>query len=737
MGKHRKQFPSYNQMCNLVYSDMIQGKFIFIPWIPLPLINIMCCWDIQIRQQWVERMMTGESLWVVLFGVCYGILRLCYVLCCYIGCYIIFMQLLTQSGWMLWLRVLKNYYIIVLISLGIWPENVVDEFQLLEEYRRFREMLQKVERDSNRRAERLSTMRESGLLANSRDNHFREDGQEYTLNAATVVEHSECSADLTDGQEKDRNDDDDDDDDTEQDEEDNDEDELSSEVDEELAATTATNTLRNTVTMRSSQHKRPMSSRLRPFSSKSSLSSPSFFHNHVDVHARLENDDRMMLLEYMSSLVSIRVVLLLILPGGAAWSVFASDISTCPVGILSSPLAEKLPPLICWTAWSDAQQMLADDAMQLQLVAQRQSNPYLTPTNSAPPQQPIEIPVWKRFSLAGHILLNRSRFIQFAITVVSQMTALTLVFQSTSQQTIQQYFHRIVFVHILLQLYKGCTTGLYLLLLLHKLIFPAISDLGEQLAGDTPTVFNQMMEEAGTVGSVPSNQIGVEMIQIRDDIQKNVGVSIGTISTQSIVDNMEENIAANVSLKLIQKIEQVLGDEEEDGYDNQNDLQDLRMQKGPIVNNDNDRILSSAPPTLSSQQVATHDKEGQNEAYPAVVVVGEEDDEEITWDGQLSKNIKTLSSVNRKASLTLFESNPLQLESRESLSSQSNRLSATYPPTQPVVSVTVSAAEGDHRRQLAHRSLSQFNARGRGSVRLALMAKNQRNINMTAGDVDI
>lgn len=337
--QHKKEFPSYNRMMKLVRKDYDKS-----------LLSIFCFGNVFLRP---------------LFN--------------YLCSYILFFQLWSAKGWSLWVRVFKNYVVIFLISIGYWPEFVVQEFKLIGEYKKFKRLLNKVENETYKDLERMSVMQ------------------------LTDIESSNQQADDYDNEEK------------------KGDSFREQRQDSQSTVTTASGENNN----EPEQLERKV------------------FKNEVDAFARIDNDPKLFFMSYVSSIVSARVVLIQLIPIFTLWSIFAVELARCPIFVFSDRMNKRLPPLWVWNPVAIARAWLEQDY-----------------------KDKSRIPEWKVYILACHIFVRESRLINFAIIVYTNFVSIGLVFFPRGLQGL-------VVLLVIILLVLGIIMALYILLLLHKFMFPA------------------------------------------------------------------------------------------------------------------------------------------------------------------------------------------------------------------------------------------------------------------------
>lgn len=162
-----------------------------------------------------------------------------------------------------------------------------------------------------------------------------------------------------------------------------------------------------------------------------------------NVFSRIANDEKILLVNYMSSVVSPRSVLLQLVPVLTVWSIFSVDMSRSPLFVFSSRLEESLPPLMATNALADARTLLSNELGR----------------------EHKDLPSWKVASLSSFIFMTHSRLVQFALSLVKFLISCGLVFFPGSMVYLVALM---LFVFVIV----GVVTALSMLLLLDKFLFP-------------------------------------------------------------------------------------------------------------------------------------------------------------------------------------------------------------------------------------------------------------------------
>lgn len=192
-------------------------------------------------------------------------------------------QLLTNYGWSIWLRVMRNYCTLGMISLGIWTDEVVKDFHILEEYKEF---------------EKLTTL----------------------VVPEIIIEHEEEDTDDSDNE--------------------HDVEVSRTMLKKKVSMTTSVRQLSSFT-----QSALPMGMHASSASFLQRNSMNHHITTSAPSQEQEEAQRKLDFLEYLASQVAVRVVLIQLIPMFTIWSIFAVELATCPVFIWSKDLNERLPPL--------------------------------------------------------------------------------------------------------------------------------------------------------------------------------------------------------------------------------------------------------------------------------------------------------------------------------------------------------------------------------------------------------
>lgn len=293
--------------------------------------------------------------------------------------YVPIWQMLTKEGWMIWLRVAKNYIVLFLISVGFWPSFVVDEFRLVNQFKESSGLLSGL---------RPHDFDETGNNAEGGENAERPsdiEGGEIVLPGSASASKKEPMVVMTSGKA------------------------VTSASNLELSGAVVVNPISTAKVVNISAIKKvekptdranvpkgmviavgsatPVSTT--PTHADNSTMNASaataakdeetlmqfrqseqhreeqttyfYARNRPDAFSRVSNNSSVRFMSFVSAIAAPRIVLLQLFPVFTAWSILGVELSSCPLLVFSEDMRERLPPLIIWDPVTRARKMLLED----------------------------------------------------------------------------------------------------------------------------------------------------------------------------------------------------------------------------------------------------------------------------------------------------------------------------------------------------------------------------------------
>ena len=371
--------------------------------------------------------------------ICYNICELIGLRLCIPASYLIFFQLFSTHGKLVWKRVWKNYVHIAYLSIGIWTEEIVKDFHLMEDYRAYDNMVNAI----NDNLSIVSTIHQTTA---------RDELNKY-VESQKLLAHSTTTAS------------------------------------KQLMELTKEMLEHKVALKESLANEKVNKEKSDGISHKVTQLANHAFEVH-DAIIRVSNDKKFVFERYVSSMVSMRVVLLQLIPFCTVWSTIAVQMAGTPIAIFSQEMKDELIPLVVKDPFSRARNYWEDDYRALL-------------GNDHP-----HIPVWKVAFLGIYLFIRQSRAIQIAFILLQNIATLLLVFVGWDIKQNQS----IVSAMITQFLIQGVAYSLYLILLLHKYMYPRKADASHQVEvtidnNDHDNETNEMVVDGGDVVQETSNPL--------------------------------------------------------------------------------------------------------------------------------------------------------------------------------------------------------------------------------------
>lgn len=166
---------------------------------------------------------------------------------------------------------------------------------------------------------------------------------------------------------------------------------------------------------------------------------------------RVINDPKFLFQQYVAAIVSVRVVLLQLVPVLTVFSIVAVDLSPCPILVFSPTMLKHLPPLIAEKPFTRARQLLVEEY------------------EAEHKKTPSHVPVWKVFCLGLFMVNRESRLLNFFFLVIKTLVMLVVVFGGENEYLKTSLLYAVV-IGLTVTAFMN---SMYFILLLHKLMFTA------------------------------------------------------------------------------------------------------------------------------------------------------------------------------------------------------------------------------------------------------------------------
>jgi hypothetical protein len=315
-------------------------------------------------------------------------------LLCYPCSYFFLFQLSTTFGQVVWRRIVNNYLSIFELAAGYWTEEAVDNFNVIQDYENFSALMKDIDDQMEQADER------DGDLMNTLESG---DAMKCGLKSLKKKQH-----------------------------------------DDVVISTIDSDTRRNLE--RDSDEHVLLSPNSLSDSTSTSKTTSQHFQESEEAFLKVLNDPKFTFQYFLAAIVSVRVVLLQVVPILTIPSIIAVEIANCPILVFSERLNKRLPPLLVEAPFEEAQRLLLEDAKNADLN---------------------HVPKWKIIALGFFMFVRQSRLIQFLFLPINSFTMIVIAF---SPQRYLLYFMLIVVVLEFTIL--GLAYAAWLLLVFHRWMFP-------------------------------------------------------------------------------------------------------------------------------------------------------------------------------------------------------------------------------------------------------------------------
>lgn len=460
----------------------------------------------------------SQDLFMVYFS---GILCTVLLWLCIPASYAFPCQLFTRHGQLVWRRVLRNYSIIGMITIGVWTTFAVKEFQLLPSYAKYRQVIEAMRGNlglvndlilskdvlaqkratRDRRTFKITKLASQQETKRSSGKAELDDINSYHEETVAAVDKEEVEI------EEDYSDDDDDNDDDDSDTESDENSDSGSESDEDnyhsgknhSKTSRSKNSYGNGEGVRNplqggdivhDDHKRTANYIARHFKRKEHRTHEqeyemqridgtkrpvheqfvSYIDHLVHHQARhiddvqdaivtVNNNERLAFQQYVAAMVSVRIVLLQLVPALTAPSILFVELSSSPIFVIAKKMRVKLTPIILKYPFQKAEELWKHDYDEINAV----------------------VPRWKVWFLGVYMFLRESRAIRMLLSVLENFVTLCLVFvphqtNPSSTDGVHSRIHQLITSVIILLTFElfiqGISYSCYLILLLHRYLFP-------------------------------------------------------------------------------------------------------------------------------------------------------------------------------------------------------------------------------------------------------------------------
>lgn len=436
-----------------------------------------------------------------------------------------FLQFFSELGRRVWAHVIANYLIFMFTSVGIWTPLFATNYRLVDKYEEYSQLVDlypEVKKESQRLQQLLmkqnqqqtaaaaaegvqqdgkminssNSLEESEKDDNSKHHKFVSDNKQQEVEMVNVIASSPAAVTIIintskcDGNNCLSNDD--------------------------VSAIDDMGSSDNNITPPSLSSSSPKRNNENPeeiqWTQIHGGSSSSKDHNHLfpgrNITPLMQTNaaiNEIIFADYLSAIVSSRVVLLQLLPYCTIWSIFAVDLAGCPLFVFDSDMQQRLPPFIAWDAYSKAISLYC----ALYQISQEEYDEMMNPVSSAGPNLVPSLPpsvdideenhqqtrstiriqtlaefselhsdkykstisssyqvTWKVVLLSIYVFFKQSRFITFLRIASLDACATLIIFFPASINRIVQFLAAIVLVDAILN-------AIYALILVHKFIYPA------------------------------------------------------------------------------------------------------------------------------------------------------------------------------------------------------------------------------------------------------------------------
>lgn len=226
----------------------------------------------------------------------------------------------------------------------------------------------------------------------------------------------------------------------------------------------------------------------------------------MDATTKVVNDPRFLFQSYLSAMVSIRVVLLQLVPVLTVVSIFAVELSSCPLCVTDKRLKQMLPPLWVQHPWTRARRLLLEDysgaghnttsdtnAANISAgttsgtTAGSVAEAGVDAGTSSHSSSAVDVPHWKIYALGTFIFTRQSRIVDFVLVITANMTSIGLVF-------FPDQVEGLVVLLIIELIFVGLAYWCFAVLFLHKFFFPLHAEDNHSSEGHDSTTNSLRLE---------------------------------------------------------------------------------------------------------------------------------------------------------------------------------------------------------------------------------------------------